>query len=291
MEKKLREQAKRIKILLEDELTMTLLKVVKKAISAAKMHILENTDHADEYTGSINPYGDQTLVLDKMAEDEIISILQNSNIDFAILTEERGFLRGKKTPEYLALVDPIDGSANLARHVPLVSIGIAVVPFEKNMNSDNIEMSIIESVFSPETYIAITGKGVTRNGKKIHTSAPIALEDAIISYDLKKTWDHEFLAKSLKTISAVHDTRRTASNLLDLCWTAAGFLDAMVDMRNMLPIIHLSGIHMVFEAGGYVLDNNAKRFNVDIDQDVMMNFIAASSQELAEQILRVFNGY
>jgi myo-inositol-1(or 4)-monophosphatase len=269
---------------------MTILKTIRTAISMAKHCILENIDQATEYTGLLNPYGDQTLVLDQKAEDEIISVLQGSGIDFAILTEERGFIKGEKTPEYLALVDPIDGSSNLKRGIPLVSIGISIVPFKENMTSDDAEMSVIDSVFFDETYVAVKEEGVTRNGKRVRTSPPIDLRDAIISYDTKRTWDSVFLSSSLRTISAVHDTRRTASNLLDLCWTAAGLLDGMVDLRNMLPIIHLSGIHMVFEAGGYVIDSNGMRFCSEINQNVMMNFVAASSEGLARQILRAFLG-
>jgi myo-inositol-1(or 4)-monophosphatase len=272
------------------ELEMSLLKIVKKAILAAKKCTLENSEHYAEFTGSLNPYGDRTLVLDQKAEEEIISVLQGSGTDFAILTEEKGFIKETRTPEYLALVDPIDGSSNLMRSIPLVSIGVAVIPFMENMTSDDIELSAIESVFTNEMYIAIKGEGATRNGKRIRTSTPVSLKDAIISYDTKRTWDSTFLTNSFRTMSAVHDIRRTASNLLDLCWTAAGFLDGMVDLRNMLPIIHLSGTHMVFEAGGYVVGVDGKRFCSKIEQNNMMNFVAASSEELATQILKAFQG-
>ncbi len=267
---------------------MTALKTIQEAIIAAKQCILENLDSASEHTGTVNPYGDRTLLLDVKAEDEIISVLQSSGIEFAILTEEKGFIKSVKKAEYLALVDPIDGSANLERGIPLVSIGISIVPYQDKMMSDDAEISVIESVFTNETYIAVTGKGVSRNGTRVRTRAPIELDKAIISYDTKRTWDEEFVKSSLRTIQAVHDTRRSASNLLDLCWTAAGFLDGMVDLRNMLPIIHLCGTHMVFEAGGYVLDKNGNRFNSSLKPEDMMNFVAASNETLARQILARF---
>jgi myo-inositol-1(or 4)-monophosphatase len=269
---------------------VTVLKIAKSAVRSAKKCILNNMEHATEYSGSINPYGDQTLVLDLMAEEEIISVIQNSGLEFAILTEERGFLRSEKDPEYLALVDPIDGSANLERGIPLVSIGISIVPFEENMTSDDAEISVIDSIFTDEMYIAVKGKGVKKNGKKVSTSKSVDLADAIISYDTKRTWDSDFLKRSLRTMSSVKDIRRSASNLLDLCWTASGQLDGMVDLRNMLPIIHLCGIHMVFEAGGYVVDSSGNRFCSSLKPDTMMNFVAASNEGLARQILDVFNG-
>ncbi|MFX1481731.1 MAG: inositol monophosphatase family protein [Promethearchaeota archaeon] len=267
---------------------MTILNVVQEAVGAAKRCILENLDKVTEYTGTINPYGDRTLRLDKEAEDEILSVLKSSGIDFAILTEERGFLKAEKKPEYLALVDPIDGSANLKLGIPLVSIGISIVPYGNDVTSDDAEISVIDSVFTNETYVALTGKGVSRNGKTVRVRNPCEIENAIISYDTKKTWDEEFVRNSLSTIRSVHDIRRTATNLLDLCWTAAGFLDAMVDLRSMLPIIHLSGTHMVLEAGGFVLDKNGQRFSSSLKPETMMSFVAASNEALARQILARF---
>ncbi len=268
---------------------MTALKTIQEAIIAAKQCILENLDSASEHTGTVNPYGDRTLLLDVKAEDEIISVLHGSGIEFAILTEEKGFVKSVKKAEYLALVDPIDGSANLERGIPLVSIGISIVPYQDTMTSDDAEISVIDSVFTDEIYVAVSGKGVTRNGRSVRTRAPVELDKAIISYDTKRTWDEEFVKSSLSTIQAVHDIRRSASNLLDLCWTAAGYLDGMVDLRNMLPIIHLCGTHMVFEAGGYVLDMNGNRFSSSLESENMMNFVAASNETLARQILARFN--
>ena len=269
---------------------MTALETLKDAVSKAKTCILDNLNHAAELTGEVNPYGDRTLLLDAKAENEIIDVLLNSDISFDILSEEKGLIKSEKRSEYLALVDPIDGSANLKRGIPLVSIGIAIVPYSDSMSSDDAEISIIDSVFTDETYVAIKGKGVTRNGARVHVAKPIELENAIISYDTKRTFDFSFVESSVRTIKSVHDTRRTASNLLDLCWTAAGFLDGMVDLRNMLPIIHLSGIHMVFEAGGFVIDHNGNRYRSSLQPDEMINFVAASNEELARQILHVFQG-
>ena len=269
---------------------MTLLRIMQDAIDSAKKVIIENLDVAAERTGDLNPYGDKTLLLDVKAEDAIISVLSSSDTNFEILSEEKGFIKSRKTPEYLALIDPIDGSANLERGIPLVSIGISIVPCQDRMTSDDAEISVIDSIFTDETYVAVTGKGVTRNGVRVKPAAPVELKDAIISYDIKRTWDYPFMEKSLRTINAVHDIRRSASNLLDLCWTAAGFLDGMVDLRDMLPIIHLCGTHMVLEAGGFVLDQNGNRFNSSLEPEKMMNFVAASNETLAQQILAKFRG-
>lgn len=47
---------------------------------------------------------------------------------------------------------------------------------------------------------------------------------------------------------------------------------------------------MVFEAGGFVLDQGGERFCSPLQQGIMMNFVAASNEELARLILDAFKG-
>ncbi|MCK4740031.1 MAG: hypothetical protein KAT22_00665, partial [Candidatus Thorarchaeota archaeon] len=89
--------------------TMTLMQVLKGAVEAAKRNVLDNLDLAAEQTGTLNPFGDKTLLLDQRAEDIIVSVLQESGLQFDIMTEERGVIKAERNPEFLAIVDPIDG--------------------------------------------------------------------------------------------------------------------------------------------------------------------------------------
>ena len=269
---------------------MTLLKVLLDATKAVKELVWENLDRATDYTGNKNRYGDRTLVLDIEAEEEIIRIIRESGVAFNFLTEEQGYLKLSDTPEYLAIIDPIDGSSNLERNIQLCSSGICIVPFAESLTTDDAEISVVDSIFSRETFVAVKGRGVTKNGKQVQTSKLKQLNDAIISYDTNQFWDGEFAASSNRVLSAVKDIRRTASNLLDLCWTASGSLEAMVDMRGILPIVHVSGTHMVFEAGGYVIDSNGNRLSLPIDIDSRMVFIAASDERLATAIYEKYIG-
>jgi myo-inositol-1(or 4)-monophosphatase len=267
---------------------MTLEEILKKAISSAKNHVLENLSIAREKTGEENPFGDKTLRLDQEAEDLIIRTLQDSGISFSILTEERGAIAPESNAEFIAIIDPIDGSVNLERGVPLCSIGIAVVPMKDLMTTDDVEISIIDSIFTQETYIARKGSGVTRNGLSVSPSRTTDPSEAIISYDTNRSMVGEFGDASFRTLAKIKDTRRSASNLLDLCWTACGAIDAMIDLREILPIVHVSGTHMVQEAGGTVLDANGQRFVQSLNMDLRMNFIAAGTAELAHALSNIF---
>ena len=269
---------------------MTLTRDLAKAVDAAKDAIMNNLTESAKLTGETNQYGDKTLLLDLKAEDAIIEVIRQLDTPMMILSEEQGLIMPEDRAEYLAVIDPIDGSANIERGIPLCSIGISAVRYSEKMTTDDAEISIIKSVFSDETFIADTGQGVRRNGKTVRVADSIPLEKAIISYDTKKSGDTSFLKSSMRVIEGVHDIRRTASNLLDLCWVASGGLTALVDLRRMLPIVHVSGTHMVFEAGGYVMEENGDRLNLPIAPDEMMSFVAASDKATANGILSLFKG-
>ncbi len=268
---------------------MTLVRDLMRAIKAARRVVRENLSSASELAGSTNPFGDETLVLDVMAEDTIIDTLHESSTSMAILSEEKGLISGQEKPEYLVIADPIDGSANLKRGIPLCTVGVSAIPYSDRMKTDDVEISIIDSFFTEETYIAVSGKGVKRNGSSVKVASPRSLDDAIVSYDTKQRWDERFADSTVRVLSAVRDMRRSATNLLDLCWVACGSLDAMVDLRNILPIVHVSGTHMVFEAGGFVVDHKGGRLNLTIDLEQRMSFVAASNENTARGILNLFN--
>ncbi len=267
---------------------MTVMQDLKKAAEVAKQTVLENLDSVTFRTGEENPFGDKTLLLDQSAEDNAVAVLQASDTVYAILTEEKGMIRSATHPEYLVILDPIDGSTNLERGIPLCSVGISAVPFTEHMTTDDVEISIIDSFFTDEIYVAISGEGATKNEKPIKPILEREDSRLIISYDTKKELVGDFGRQSLQTLQAVYDMRRTGSNLLDLCWTASGGLDAMIDLRGILPIVHVSGTHMVFEAGGYVLDSEGKRFSQTFEMNRRMSFIAARDEALARTLYDAF---
>ncbi|UCE09176.1 MAG: inositol monophosphatase [Candidatus Thorarchaeota archaeon] len=268
---------------------MSLMSIIEDAIGAARNRVLGNLEHVSERTGELNPFGDNTLVLDESSEEDIINVFRDSKKDFAILSEEHGLVTTDKDPDYIAIVDPIDGSTNLERGMPLCTVGISVAPFSRDATTEDIEISVIDSYFTEETYVAIRGEGVTRNGRPVRPSDAIDPAKSIVSYDTKKEWSGEFKVGSLKTLVGVYDMRRTGSNLLDLCWTACGALDGMIDLRDILPIVHASGTHMVLEAGGCVLDIRGEDFVLPLDITQRMSFVAAGSRLLAGALVGLFN--
>ncbi len=68
--------------------------------------------------------GDTTRRIDAMAEDYAIDLLRNTGFTLHIVSEERGVVRTGPEPEYIALMDPLDGSLNYTLGIPAVSVSI-----------------------------------------------------------------------------------------------------------------------------------------------------------------------
>jgi myo-inositol-1(or 4)-monophosphatase len=71
---------------------------------------------AGEFIG-ISPSGDQTKLVDKIAENVILNYLKPLNVN--IVSEERGSI--EKGSEYTVIVDPLDGSCNFINGIPCLS--------------------------------------------------------------------------------------------------------------------------------------------------------------------------
>ncbi|TFF94742.1 hypothetical protein EU546_04500, partial [Candidatus Thorarchaeota archaeon] len=85
---------------------MNIEETLQKAAAAAKKLVVENLWQSDQKTGTTNPFGDKTLLLDMKCEEEIIKALTDSGENFVVLTEEQGEVFLSENPDYIAIVDP-----------------------------------------------------------------------------------------------------------------------------------------------------------------------------------------
>ena len=69
--------------------------------------------------------GDKTLVADRDAERVILDRLSEVP-RLRILSEEKGSV-GKRDADYIAIVDPLDGSSNFQRGIPFYCVSIGIV--------------------------------------------------------------------------------------------------------------------------------------------------------------------
>jgi fructose-1,6-bisphosphatase/inositol monophosphatase family enzyme len=105
--------------------------------------------------------GSPTEELDRVAEGQILSVLEAEGVDWDLLSEEIGLVRrgGGK----LLVVDPIDGSHNALRNMPFATISLGL----GRNTLGGIEKGVVRDLTNGVTYWASKGDGAYRDGHRI----------------------------------------------------------------------------------------------------------------------------
>ncbi len=202
-----------------------------------------------EYTVS-NKEGVNNLVTeaDHASEAAIIEVIQKNFPDHFILSEETGEL--KQDSEYKWIIDPIDGTINFSKGIPICCVSIGV---EKN------GQMILGAVYSPflnEFFFAERGQGATLNDKKIRVSTQAEVIKSCLVTGFPYTYldmPNGPLEVFERLIRKGVPVRRLGSAALDLCWVAAGRFDGFYE-HKLQAWDSAAGFLMVEEAGGKVTD-------------------------------------
>ena len=98
--------------------------------------------------GGRNAKGDLQRSFDLTADEYVRSYLERAFPAGVLLSEESGESRfGRGERQYRFVVDPVDGSDNYARRLPLAALNIAMLPAEGPLSPEQILFSIVEIFF------------------------------------------------------------------------------------------------------------------------------------------------
>jgi myo-inositol-1(or 4)-monophosphatase len=183
---------------------------------------------------------------DKMSDELIIRGIRDVFPQHSILTEESGLLQGD--PEWLWIVDSLDGTGDFANWNPLFSVCLALMHEEE---------LILGAVYAPaidEFYLAEKGNGAYLNGKRIHVSGMADLQQSYLFYCEGGERNRQRTGAALAAVypKAV-DIRKLGSAGLETAWVAAGKGEAYFTMK-IEPWDVAAGVLLVREAGGQVTD-------------------------------------
>lgn len=183
------------------------------------------------------------------------------------------------TDEPTWIIDPIDGTANFVRNLPVTCISVGFV-LKKEQT-----IGIIYNPFMEELYTAIKGRGAYLNGKQIYTSKEEDITRSVMNYELSLAKSEEFrkmyLYRFKHLITEIQGIRSMGCAALGLCYVAKGYVDAY-QCDGLYPWDAAAGVLIVREAGGYVCDSSGKEFDL-----MKPNFLATSTKILGEQYLAV----
>ena len=188
---------------------------------------------------------------DREVERLIRGRLADARPDDGILGEEGGGHSG--TSGLTWVVDPIDGTTNYLYGIPHYAVSIAVVEGEPDPMSWVDVAGVVFNPASGELYAAAIGEGATLGTAQIHVAAPVPLAEALIGTGFAYDSEMRGIQGAIVTrlLPKVRDIRRQGTASLDLCFVAAGRLNAYFE-RTLSPWDHAAGAIIAREAGAVV---------------------------------------
>ena len=211
---------------------------------------------------------------DYKSEKTILGIIQKNFPSHSVYSEEKGLLNQES--QFLWIIDPLDGTTNFSRQIPIFNISIALAIQEE------LSLGVVFNPFTKELYYAQKGKGAFLNNEKIKVSRVNNLSKTVVSL-WKGTSENDIdpIKKIFgKIIERVHTTRIFSSCALELCYVASGKLDAFIN-HGSKPYDYAAGVLIVQEAGGTVTDFNNNPFNLKTKN------ILASNGKIHNEILKL----
>ena len=186
--------------------------------------------------------------IDRLAEEAIIEVIRDHYPEHAILAEESG---ASGDSEYEWIVDPLDGTTNYIHGFPVFSVSIAVA------QRGELQHGVVYDPLRQEIFSASRGQGAQLDGRKIRVSKRTGLHQALIGTGFPYRKNLEHIDRYLQMLKAVTletaGVRRPGSAALDLCYVAAGRVDAFWEIGLSKWDI-AAGALMIREAGGRISD-------------------------------------
>ncbi len=200
-------------------------------------------------TGSKNAKGDDVKRFDLVANDAALALLEELQVSLVVDSEECGRQEiGHGTQRQRLILDPVDGSDNWARGLPLSALSCAVLPIDAPLHPDWVEAALVGPLKQETPLIALKGSGAWRGSERLKASQVRSINGAMISVELNHHSPSPGLARLTATARGVR-CYGCASRAISL--VAAGAIDAHVDVRGRLTAeSYLAAARLVIEAGG-----------------------------------------
>ena len=246
--------------------------------------LLASTRVGHAQTVGKNPKGDRQRAFDIAGDIAVRRFLEKEFACGIILSEESDDYRfGRAEPELRFIVDPVDGSDNWARGLPLSSIAVAVLPAQGPFALGRVVAALVGGLEEEAPIVATRGEGAYRGAKRLRASATRRIADAFVSCELNHFAPTPQVGDLLSGARAV---RCYGCASRAIAHVACGALDAHIDVRfRLTPESFLGAAAILEEAGGCVLDARGDQLPDFADHHQTATIVAAATEELAREII------
>jgi myo-inositol-1(or 4)-monophosphatase len=247
------------------------LRVAREAARAAgePLHELHGQVEQVEYKSN---KADIVTEADYQSQRIISTVIDNEFPEHGIRSEEDLEVEGD--PEYLWLVDPLDGTGNFAHGNPNYAVSIALVDAELE--------PLVGVVYNPETdetFHAVRGRGAYQNDNPMGPTDRDRLDESMLlsGYDP----EGQFLQRFYYDTQGV---RRLGSAALHLAYVAAGSADAVWEYDTH-PWDVAAGLLLLREAGGRVTDDDGEEYRLRLNAQDVRTPLLGSNASLHDSLL------
>ena len=232
------------------------LTIAKKAALEAGNFLRKNKHDLNKTISSTER--DIKLQADIEAEKIIKDIIKNDS-SFGILAEESG-MSSEESYKNLWVVDPLDGTANYSRSIPLCCVSIAMLSDAKPV------LGVIYDFNNDELYEGSINTSACLNGRAISVSKTKKTQEGVLVTGLPNDTDYsdEVMMEMIKNFQNWRKVRMIGSAALASVYVASGKADLYMENKSYLWDI-AAGAAIVNAAGGEALIlNQNEKFQVDI---------------------------
>ncbi len=213
---------------------------VELAEGAAAVIRRARTDHLT--VGAKSTATDLVTEVDKLTEKWLVAEIATRRPGDGVLGEEGGGRPGRTGVRWV--LDPIDGTVNFVLGIPQYAVSVAV-----EVDGVVVAGAVCNPV-SRETFHARLGGGAFLGADRLTGPRSVPLQRAVIGTGFG--YDAAVRARQVAVVApllpGIGDVRRLGAASLDLCFLAAGRLDAYFE-AGLNPWDHAAGGLVATEAG------------------------------------------
>ena len=185
--------------------------------------------------------------IDRATEQAIVASLNSARPDYGIYGEEFG-TSGPANAEATWVIDPLDGTTNFVRGVPVWATLIALV------RNGVPELGVVSAPAMGFRWWATSGGGAFFNGTRIYASSTAAVSEAHVSTTPNAGWQAVGGIPKLVQLQTDALRARGFGDFWQHMLVAQGAIDVAVDVIGLQPYDNAAIYPIVQEAGGTITD-------------------------------------